>query len=180
MKIGDFGVDSALTEGKAAIQEEIRVLAQELVDRYDMGFEIVTVNLNDVQPPVQEVRLAYTAVISAKEDKEKMINVARGYFNGEIPKAEGQAAALVNAASAYAQERVLRAKGEVRRFSDLLKEYRLAKEVTKDRLYLETLEEILGDIDVTIIDRNIGNLLPLFDLSGNPSPSFPRPRGSQP
>jgi membrane protease subunit HflK len=176
--IGDHGVDSALTEGKGKIQEDIRFFGQELADHYGLGLEIVTVNLNDVQPPIP-VRPAYTAVISAKEEKERSINEAMGYRNGEIPKAEGNAAALVNSASGYARERVLHAQGEIRRFSDLLAEYRLAKDVTKKRLYLETLEEVLEPIDVTIVDKNIGNLLPLLNLGGVGS-SLPSGQGSQP
>jgi modulator of FtsH protease HflK len=162
--VGDYGVDMALTEGKAAIEEEIRQSSQDLADRYGLGIDLTNVNLRDAQPPDQ-VQDAFKSVISAKEKKQQIINEAQTYRNGQIPRAEGEAAAIVNEASAYAQERVLRAQGEVERFSALLQEYRIAKEVTKDRLYLETIEEVLELVDVTVVDRNIGNLLPLLDLS---------------
>lgn len=163
--VGDYGVDMALTEGKAAIEDEIRRDTQSLSDRYGLGVELTTVNLRDAQPPDQ-VQQAFKSVISAKEKKQQIINQAQTYQNGQIPKAEGEAASIVNAASAYARERVLRSQGEVQRFSALLQEYRLAKQVTKDRLYLEALEEILSNVDVTVVDKNLGNILPLLDVTG--------------
>ena len=170
--IGDYGVDMSLTEGKAAIEEEIRQSSQDLADLYGLGVDLTNVNLRDAQPPDQ-VQQAFKSVISAKETKQQIINEAQTYRNGQIPKAEGEAAAIINEASAYAQERVLRAQGEVERFSALLQEYRLAKEVTRDRLYLETIEEVLEQINVTVVDRSIGNLLPLLDLSSGALGALP-------
>jgi membrane protease subunit HflK len=171
--IGDYGVDSALTEGKAAIEDEIKQISQELSDEYGIGAEIQTVNLVEVHPP-ESVRPAFNAVISAKEEKQKIINEAQGYRNGQIPKAEGEAAALINEASAYSQERVLRAKGEVERFSALLAEYHQAEKVTKERLYLEAVEEVLSSLPMTVIDRSLSeDLLPHLDVGISPTDETP-------
>jgi len=163
--IGDYGVDAPLTEGKAAIEDEIRDKAQQLSDRYNLGLELTSVNLQDVQPPV-EVQPSFKSVVTAKENKQKYINEALGYQNGEMPRAEGKAAGIINQASGYARERVLKAQGEVLKFSALLAEYRKAQEVTRTRIYLEAMEEVLGKVGVTVIDNNLKGLLPLLDLSG--------------
>lgn len=162
--IGDYGVDAPLTGGKAEIEDEIRSEAQELADHYGLGLEITVANLQDVQAP-PEVQPAFKGVVTAKENKQKYINESLGYQNGEIPRAEGKAAGVINQASAYARERVLKAQGEVSRFSALLIEYRKAPEVTQNRLYLETLEEVLGKVDATVIDKNTPSLLPLLHLN---------------
>lgn len=166
--IGDYGVDAPLTEGKAAIEEEIREKAQQLADHYGLGLELTSVNLQDVQPPV-EVQPSFKSVVTAKENKQKYINEALGYQNGQMPRAEGKAAGIINQASGYARERVLKAQGEVLKFSALLTEYRKAQEVTRSRLYLEAMEEVLGKVGVTVIDSQIQGLLPLLDLSGKNS-----------
>jgi membrane protease subunit HflK len=162
--IGDYGVDAPLTSGKAEIEDEILTQAQALSDRYGLGLMLTAVNLQDVQAPV-EVQPSFKAVVTAKENKQKYINESLGYQNGQIPRAEGKAAGVINQASAYARGRVLKAQGEIARFSAILTEYRKTKEVTRDRLYLETLEKVLERVNATIIDRKIGGL-PIFDLSG--------------
>ncbi len=162
--IGDYGVDAPLTEGKAAIEDEIQDKAQQLADRYGLGLELTSVNLQDVQPP-SEVQASFKDVVTAKENKQKFINEALGYQNGEMPRAEGKAAGVINQASGYARERVLKAQGEVLKFSALLTEYRKAQEVTRSRIYLETMEKVLGKVGVTVIDSNLKGLLPLLDLS---------------
>lgn len=162
--IGDYGVDAPLTGGKAAIEMDVREACQELCERYGLGFYLTAVQLIDVKAP-GPVQAAFDAVTTSKENKQKYINQAEGYRNGKIPEAEGKAAAVINQASGYASERTLKAKGEVLRFSSVLAEYRKAKEVTQDRLYLETLEDVLEKVDVTIIDPNLGNVVPLLDLT---------------
>lgn len=162
--IGDYGVDAPLTEGKAAIEDEIQEKAQELADRYGLGLELTSVNLQDVQPPV-EVQPSFKSVVTAKENNQKYINEALGYKNGEMPRAEGKAAGIINQASGYARERVLKAQGEVSKFSALLTEYRKAKDVTRSRIYLEGMEKVLGKVGVTVIDSNLKGMLPFLDLS---------------
>jgi modulator of FtsH protease HflK len=162
--IGDYGVDAPLTEGKAAIEDEIQEKAQQLADQYGLGLLLTSVNLQDVQPPV-EVQPSFKSVVTAKENKQKYINEALGYQNGQMPRAEGKAAGVINQASGYARERVLKAQGEVLKFSALLTEYRKAQEVTRSRLYLEAMEEVLGKVGVTVIDNNLKGVLPFLDLS---------------
>ncbi|MCA9441092.1 MAG: FtsH protease activity modulator HflK, partial [Candidatus Omnitrophica bacterium] len=163
--IGDYGIDAALTEGKSEIENDILVFSQELANRFGLGVEIQTINMVEAQPP-NAVQDAFKDVISAKENKQEQINRARGYENGEIPRAEGEAAKLVNEASGYYQERILTAQGEIQKYSALLKEYRRSEEVTRQRLYLETMEEIFESADFTLIDKNLANILPLLHLSG--------------
>ncbi|MCA9450169.1 MAG: protease modulator HflK, partial [Candidatus Omnitrophica bacterium] len=150
--------------GKSQIESDILEFGQELVDRFELGVEIQTVNLVEAQPP-DAVQNAFKDVISAKEEKQEEINKAKGYENGEIPRAEGQAASLINEASGYYQERVLTAQGEIQKYSALLKEYRLSEEVTRYRLYLETMDEIFERADYTLIDKNLANILPMLHLS---------------
>ena len=161
--IGDYGIDAALTEGKSEIESDILVFGQELSERFGLGIDIQTVNMVEAQPP-NAVQDAFKEVISAKEKKQEDINKARGYENGQIPRAEGEAAKLINEASGYYQERVLTAQGEIQRFSALLKEFRRSEEVTRRRLYLETMEEIFEDADFTLVDKNLAGLLPLLHL----------------
>ncbi|MCG3198947.1 MAG: FtsH protease activity modulator HflK [Candidatus Omnitrophica bacterium] len=172
--VGDYGVDAPLTGGKAAIEDEIQIEAQELADHYGLGLSITLANLQDVQAP-PEVQPAFKGVVTAKENKQKYINESLGYQNGEIPRAEGMAAGVINQASAYARERVLKAQGEVSRFSALLAEYRKAPEVTQNRLYLETLEEVLGKVEATVIDKNTPSLLPLLHLNNPESLGISNP-----
>ena len=162
--IGDYGVDAALTEGKSKIENDIQEFSQELADRFGLGVEIQTINLVEAQPP-DAVQSAFKDVISAKEQKQEMINKAKGYENGEIPRAQGAAATVINEASGYYQERVLTAQGEIQKYSALLKEYRRSEEVTRYRLYLETMEEIFDSADFTLIDKNLVNILPMLHLS---------------
>lgn len=162
--IGDYGIDVPLTSGKTEIETEIEKQIQQIVDDYRMGTRIVAVQLQDVDPPV-EVADAFKAVASARENRNKYINEARGYQNGRIPRAEGDAAKLVREAEAYKSERVQIARGEVEKFSAVLKEYRNAKEVTRARLYLETMEEILPNKKKVIIDSGSNDVLKFLDLS---------------
>jgi modulator of FtsH protease HflK len=163
-KIGDYGIDVPLTSGKAEIEAVIEKQLQEIADLYRMGTRIVAVQLQDVDPPV-EVADAFKAVASARENKNKYINEARGYQNGRMPRAEGDAAKLVREAEAYKSERVQIARGEVEKFSAVLKEYQNAKEVTRARLYLETMEKILPNKKKVIIDSGNDGVLKLLDLT---------------
>lgn len=162
--VGRHNIDEALTAGKFMIQEETKDLLQEILDKYDTGILIVAVQLQDVSPP-QEVIAAFKDVASAKEDKNRMINQAQGYRNDVIPKARGEAQAMLREAEGFREARISRAQGDVSKFNSMLKEYRKAKEVTKTRLYLETVEEILANAEKVIIpDAEDGNLLNLLNL----------------
>lgn len=163
--IGKHKIDEALTSGKFLIQEETKDLLQSILDKYGSGILVVAVQLQDVSPPKQ-VRAAFKDVASAKEDKNRMINQAEGYRNDIIPKARGEAQAMISEAEGFREARVSRAEGEVARFNSMLVEYKKAKVVTRTRLYLETMEEILPNINKYIIPGGDGgNLLNLLNLN---------------
>jgi modulator of FtsH protease HflK len=146
-------------------REELRRICHEdlqaALDRYDCGIKIVDVRLQNAGPP-DAVMAAANEVNEARQEKERLINQALEAYNREIPRARGEARGTVNMAQGYALERVNKAKGEASRFSDVLKEYRKAKEVTKKRLYLETCREIIPKArNVIVIDSKQKNTLPL-------------------
>ena len=162
--VGKNKIDEALTVGKAAIQQSTQQLLQSIVDEYEGGVQIATVQLLDVNPP-QKVAKFFKDVASAKEEREQLINQAHGYRNDIIPKAKGQAAQDVNQAKGYAQARIARAEGEANHFLQTLAEYKKAKGVIGKRLYIETMEEVLSKVDKIILDSNAaGNVLPYLPL----------------
>ncbi|RMH31898.1 MAG: FtsH protease activity modulator HflK [Nitrospirae bacterium] len=162
--IGKGKIDDALTVGKAEIQQNTQELLQRILDQYEAGVQIATVQLQDVNPP-EAVAAAFKDVASAKEDREKLINQAHGYRNDLIPKAKGEAAREINLAEGYAQARIARAEGEAHRFNQLLKEYQQAKDVISKRIYIETMEEVLKNTDTIILDTEAGsNVLPYLPL----------------
>ena len=148
--IGDRGVDEALTIGKEEIQDAAEKRLQRILDHYESGIHVVTVKLQDVHPP-GEVKEAFEGVASAKEAKERLVNEALGKYNTEVPRARGEAEKTIKEAEAYAVQRVKHSQGEAKRFLQRLKAYREAKIITKDRLYLETMREILPDIEKVIM-----------------------------
>ncbi len=154
--IGDYAIDAALTWGRDEIQNKVRDEIQKVCDHYEMGIMIRFVQLQDVHPP-KSVEPAFLKVTSAREDQSRFVNEAIGYQNGEIPKAEGQAQKIVQESEAYRAKRIAEAKGEVQRFSAVLKEYRSAPGVTRARLYLETLENVMQGKPKVIIgtDQNL-------------------------
>ena len=162
--IGKNKIDEALTVGKAGIQQSTQELLQSIVDEYEGGIQIATVQLLDVNPP-QKVAKFFKDVASAKEEREQLINQAHGYRNDIIPKAKGQAAQDVNQAKGYAQARVARSEGEANHFLQTLAEYKKAKDVIGKRLYIETMEEVLSGVDKIILDSTAaGNVLPYLPL----------------
>ena len=162
--IGKSKIDEALTTGKAQIQQDTQTLLQGILDQYQAGVQVAAVQLQDVDPP-EAVVAAFKDVASAKEDREKLINQAQGYRNDIIPKAKGEAAQIVNQAKGNAQARVARAEGEANRFLKTLKEYNQAKEIISKRIYIETMEEILPNVEKVIIDGKAGErVLPYLPL----------------
>jgi len=149
-----MNLEEILTTGKGVIQEKTKVKLQMLLDKYKSGIFVMNVQLQDVQPPKQ-VNAAFKDVASAKEDKIRYINEANGYKNDVIPKARGKATEDINNATAYEQKRIKEAQGDVARFLEMNKKYELGKEVTRTRLYLETLEEVLPNMDKVIIDGEL-------------------------
>ena len=164
--VGRHNIDQALTSGKLMIQEETKELLQITLDKYETGVIVVAVQLQDVSPPKQVID-AFKDVASAKEDKNRMINEAEGYRNDVIPKARGEAQAMIREAEGFRESRIKRAEGDVAKFKAIVKEYNKAKDVTKERLYLEAMEEILPGIDKYIVPNGEdGNLLNLLNLNG--------------
>jgi membrane protease subunit HflK len=164
--IGQHSIDEALTTGKFQIQEETMQLIQSIVDKYETGILVVAVQLQSVSPP-KEVEFAFKDVASAKEDKNRKINEAQGYRNNVIPKARGEAQAMLREAEAFKEARIKRAEGDVAKFRAMLVEYRKARDVTKKRLYLEAMEEILPGVKKYIVPSGgDGNLLNFLNLTG--------------
>lgn len=145
--IGYNKIDSALTDDKLTIQNDTRDLLQKILDSYNSGIRVVAVQLQDVHPPKQVID-SFKDVASAKEDKSRFINEAEAYENDLIPRTRGEAASILNQAQAYKETKILQSKGDSDRFLFVLEEYRKAKDITKKRIYLETMEEILSRPEV--------------------------------
>ncbi|HIJ71736.1 MAG TPA: FtsH protease activity modulator HflK [Planctomycetes bacterium] len=162
--VGQRPIDDVLVGEKLQVEVDIRRLLQKIIDGYEAGIRIIETKLQTVQPP-QEVAGAFSDVVSAREDKDKLIKQADGYREDVIPKARGRAEEMVRKAEAYKAERTERAHGDAERFLAVLKEYQNARDVTQKRLYLETMEKILPGIRKFVIDAESGgNLLQLLPL----------------
>ena len=163
--VGRNKIDETLTTGKFTIQEETKSQLQSILDKYNSGIHVVAVQLQDVSPP-KEVIGAFKDVASAKEDKNRMINQAEGYRNDVIPKARGEGEAMIRDAEGFKESRIKRAEGDAAKFTTILKEYRKAKSITEKRLYLETMEKVLPDIEKIVVpDKDSGNMLNLLNLN---------------
>lgn len=165
--IGYNKIDAALTDDKTTIQGDTRILLQRILDSYNSGIHVVAVQLQDVHPPRQVVD-AFKDVASAKEDKSRFINEAEAYQNDLIPKTRGEVASIHNQALAYRESKIQQAQGESSRFLSVLAEYRKAEDITKKRLYLETMEEILSrpEVGKTILSsESAERVLPYLPLN---------------
>jgi len=162
--IGSHPIDQALTTGKAMIEAETKEQLQKVLDSYEAGVYVSEIKLQDVTPP-KEVGAAFKDVQSAKEEKEKKVNIALGYQNEIIPQARGEAAQAFQEAEAYKQKRVKESEGDASRFTQMLFQYNLAKDVTRTRMYIETMEEILPGLDKYIVDgKDAGGLVNVLSL----------------
>ena len=163
--VGMNNIDETLTTGKYRIQEEAKKQIQAILDKYQSGIQVVAAQLQDVSPPKQVIA-AFKDVASAKEDKNRLINQAEGYRNDVIPKARGEAEAMIRGAEGFRESRIKRAEGDVAKFNAVLKEYRKAKDITRERLFLETMEKVLPGVEKAIIpDKDSGNMLNLLNLT---------------
>jgi len=161
---GDYRVDELLTTKREEVDHEAQVELQKLLDKYNTGVKVVTVKLLDVNPP-DEVKPAFNEVNEAKQEKERMINEAWEEYNKIIPRAKGEAERTIRQAEGYALDRVNRAKGEAERFLVTWEEYRKAPDVTKKRLYLETMTGVMSKVGKKyIIDPQQKSILPLVNL----------------
>lgn len=148
--VGRNTIDFTMTEGRVVVQDEVKKYLQRLLDEYQTGLMVTEARLLVVDPP-EEVKDAFHDVVRAWEDRERLMREAEGYREDLIPKARGEAAQMLRTAEAYKEQRVIRAQGDAGRFLDVLKAYRKGKEVTRERLYLETLEKILPDKEKYIL-----------------------------
>ena len=159
-------IADALSTGKKDIELEAKELLQATLDSYGAGVYIELMQLRRVDPPAQVVD-DFRDVQTAKADKEKEINEAQAYANDIVPRARGEASKMLEQAKAYASEVVSNAQGEAGRFISVYNQYKKAKRVTKKRIYLETMENVLGDMDKVIIDNKVqgGSVVPYFPLN---------------
>jgi modulator of FtsH protease HflK len=166
--IGDRTVDEVITIGRQDIEISALARMQELAKRYTLGIRVDQVQLKNVNPPA-EVQASFNEVNKAQQDRENAINIANGDYNEAVPRARGQADQMIRAAEGYRFKRVNEAQGDVASFNAILAEYVKAPEVTRTRLYLETMGEVLPATgEKIIIDDSMRNLLPILPL--NPKP----------
>ncbi|MFN2256962.1 MAG: FtsH protease activity modulator HflK [Desulfuromonadaceae bacterium] len=162
--IGNSKVTDVLTTERERLAIAVQKELQTIFDYYDIGIRLVTVKFQDVNPP-KEVRGAFNEVNEAEQQRESLIFQAREQYNREVPKARGVARSKILDAEGYALARINRATGEAQRFKDLLREYAKAPEVTKKRLYLERMEQVLPEIkELYIIDSDQSGVMPLLPL----------------
>jgi membrane protease subunit HflK len=162
--VGDRSVSEVLTVGRQEIAAEVERRLQELCDQYETGIKVEQVVLQDVNPP-DSVKPSFNEVNQAQQEREKMINEARSEFNRVIPRARGEALQTIQQAEGYATERVNRARGDAALFTALLTAYRRAPEVTRRRMYLETIGEIYPKVKRKIVlDAKAKSVLPLLNL----------------
>ncbi|MEX1057538.1 MAG: FtsH protease activity modulator HflK [Natronospirillum sp.] len=173
-EMGGVIMDEVLTVGRAQLAANVRARLQQYVDNYGSGIEVSAVNIREARAP-SEVQDAYDDVIRAREDEQRVINQAQSYANEVVPLARGQAQRQLEEAEAYRAELVATAEGDAARFTSLLTEYSAAPEVTRERLYLETISSIYGDVNKVLLDVSEGSnnlmYLPLDRLSGGGSGS---------
>jgi len=165
-------LQSILTEGRSKIEIETQEIAQSLLDEYESGIQITQVQTQKADPP-DEVIDAFRDVQAARADMERSKNEAEAYANDVIPRARGDAAKILQEAEAYKKQVVAAAEGEASRFVAIYTEYAKAKQVTQERMYLETMEKGLADIDKVIIDRKAGGVVPYLPL-----PELSKKKGS--
>ena len=162
--VGDRTVNEVLTVGRQEIASLVQVQLQELCEAYELGLRIDQVVLQDVNPP-EPVRPAFNDVNEAQQQRERLINEAQSEYNRVIPRARGTAQQTIMQAEGYKIDRINRAQGDAERFTELYRAYSQAPEVTRTRMYLETLNEILPNVESKIVlDETLQGILPLLDL----------------
>jgi len=169
--VGKRTIDEVLTEKREEVQSTVQRAVQDLANRYELGMEITGVELQLVNPPMDVID-AFRDVQAAKADAETMRNEAQGYANDRIPRARGEVAKILQQAEAYREAKVSEAQGKADRFNSQLTEYRNAKEVTAQRMYLETMEEVLSGARTVVMGQEGGkNILPYLPLSTDKQPA---------
>ncbi len=175
--VGDTTMDLVLTEGRAAIGFEVRDRLQQYLNDYTTGIQVSKSNIDESKPPAQ-VQGAFDDVIKAREDEERVKNEAQSYANGIVPEARGRAQRVLEESNAYRDRVIAMADGEAQRFNQLLQEYRKAPEVTRERLYIDSVQSVFANTNKVMVDVDGGNnvlYLPLDKMV--PSPGQPRSLG---
>lgn len=158
--VGRSDMDFVITEGRSDIALRVSALTQETLDRYNTGLQVTLVNMQNAQPP-EQVQDAFADAVKAREDEQRLKNEAEAYANGVIPEARGFAARQIEEANAYRDRIIAQAEGEAARFTKILEEYTKSPEVTRRRLYLETMEDVLGNTNKVVVDVQGNNVLML-------------------
>ena len=166
--VGSRNIDDVLTTEKEQVQTEVLLKMRELATDYKTGIDVLQVLLQNVNPPL-EVQSAFEDVVRAREDRERLINLAQAYEAAELPKATGEAAKITEAAEGFKQGRIARAQGEADGFDAILEGYLLSPDITRQRLYLEAIEEILPGVTKFILSDS--GVLPFLPLDGSSSGS---------
>ena len=161
--VGRSKMDFVITEGRGAVAAETQGLIQDILDRYRTGLHVMSVNMQNAQPPAQ-VQDAFLDAIKAREDQERIINEAKAYQADIVPKARGEANAILAQAEAYQARVEAIALGDASRFEQILAAYQAAPEITRDRLYLETVESVLASTSKVLVDIPGGNSLMYLPL----------------
>ena len=181
--VGSSTMDFVLTQGRSEIVTLIKKEIQEVMDSYKSGIQITSVNLQDAQPP-EQVQNSFEDAIKAREDEQRLINEAEAYSNDVVPKARGAAARKIQEAEGYKEQVIAQAQGETNRFSKLLAEYVKAPDVTRKRLYIESMEAVLAETNTVLVDVKGGNnllYLPIDKMMPHQSsPAALPPTNSQP
>jgi modulator of FtsH protease HflK len=176
--VGDRTVNEVITVGRQEIEDEVRVRLQELCEEYQTGISVDRVVLQSVNPP-DPVKPSFNEVNQSEQEKERLINEAQAQYNQVIPRAQGEALRAVQEAEGYALNRVNQAQGDAARFRSLYEQYRSAPEVTRRRIYLETLEEILPKAGrKLVLDDQLEGLMPLLSLDGTALPLASPPKAA--
>jgi len=176
--VGNNDMDLIITEGRAVVGSATKEIMQAILDNYGTGINVVTVNMDEAQPP-EEVQDAFEDAIKAREDEQRIINEANAYRNGVVPQARGEGQGLLEQAEAYKTRVVKSAEGETSRFNQLLAEYQRAPEVTRERIYLDTIESVMARSPKVMIDIPDGNNLMFLPLDQLMSGSRPEPNSLQ-
>lgn len=154
--VGKSQLDFIMTEGQLEVADKTRALLQEILDRYKTGIQIVAVQLQKASPP-EDVKAAFDDAVKAREDEQRLKNEAEAYANDIIPRARGAAARLLQEAQGYKASVIARAEGDARRFTSIVVEYAKAPVVTRDRMYIETMEQVLSSTTKIFVDQKAGN-----------------------
>ena len=163
--VGKIPIDGVITERRAEVQDNTRAYLERLLDGYGTGIQITDVRLQVADAPDQ-VRDAFHEVVRAREDRERKVNEAQAYREDVVPKGRGEAQQILQGALAYTEDRVRQARGESDRFTAVLTEYRSAPQVTRERMYIETMERVYAKVEKILLSESQQSILPFLPLRG--------------